>query len=73
MSEKPPLGIIPKQFYEIQRVKDISRALYEYSQTNYLTDNKDDYDTFIEWTEELLERLGNLADKAYAKTMGKRW
>lgn len=69
MSEKPPIGIMPKQVYEIQRVKDISRALYEYSQTDYLVDNKDNFDLFIDWTEELQERLGNLADNIYSRTM----
>jgi len=28
---KPPLEITPKHIYEIQRVQDICRALYEYS------------------------------------------
>jgi hypothetical protein len=53
---KPPLGIMPKKFYELQRIQEISRALYEYSHF----EGKMDYDLLIRWSEELTERLSNL-------------
>lgn len=49
---KPPLGVMPKKFYELQRAQDICRALYEY--INY---EKSNYDTLIEWCKELSVRL----------------
>ena len=54
--EKLPLGVMPKNIYELKRVKDLSRALYEYS--NYHTEGN--YDLMIKWAEELVERLSDL-------------
>lgn len=59
---KPPLGIMPKNIFELFRVQDISRALYE-----YICEDKNDveiqnikYDLLIEWSKELTERLETL-------------
>ena len=52
---KPPLGVMPKNIYELKRVHEISRALFEYS---YHTE--ENYDLMIKWAEELVERLSNL-------------
>jgi hypothetical protein len=49
---KPLLGIMPKEFYELQRAQDICRVLYEY--INY-EDIK--YDLMIEWANELINKL----------------
>ena len=54
---KPPLGIMPKHIYELQRVQDICRALQEYSCYENSIHN---YELMIEWSEELVERLSNL-------------
>ena len=54
---KPPLGITPKHIYELQRVQNICRALYEYSSYEQSINN---YELMIKWTEELNERLSNL-------------
>ena len=54
---KSPLGITPKHIYELQRVQDICRALQEYSCYEVSIHN---YELMIKWSEELVERLGNL-------------
>jgi len=54
---KPPLGIMPKHIYELQRVQDICRALHEYSCYEQSINN---YELMIKWTEELNERLSHL-------------
>ena len=56
---KPPLGIMPKHIYEIQRVKEITRALHEYAESDYLINY---YDLMIQWSNELIERLKTLKE-----------
>jgi len=51
---KPPLGVMPKDIFEYQRIKDLSRALYEYIEIN-----SKDYELLSIWSEELTERLNN--------------
>ena len=52
---KPPLGVIPKNILELQRVQDLCRALYEYS-----TYEEVDYELMIKWSDELNDRLYGL-------------
>lgn len=52
---KPPLGVMPKQIYELQRIQDLCRALYEYS--HYDDSN---LESMIKWSEELTDRLKTL-------------
>jgi len=52
---KPPLGVIPKNIYELQRVQDLCRALYERSVYEEV-----DYELMIKWSEELNDRLYGL-------------
>ena len=52
---KPPLGVMPRNLFERQRVQELSRALYEYIDAG----NKD-YDMLVKWSEELQDRLWNL-------------
>lgn len=54
---KPPLGIIPKNIFELKRVQDICRALYEYSQYENTVNS---YEHMIKWSEELTDKLYNL-------------
>ena len=54
---KPSLGIIPKRFFEEERVQDLCGALYRRSHYNNSTSN---YETMIKWAEELVERLYDL-------------
>jgi len=54
---KPPLGITPKNIYELQRIQDICRALQEYS---YYETSINNYESMIKWSEVLNERLGRL-------------
>ena len=54
---KPPLGIMPKHIYEIQRVQDICRVLHEYSCYEVSIHN---YELMLDWSEELNERLNHL-------------
>ena len=55
LKSKPPLGVIPKNIYELQRVQDLCRALYEYS-----TYEEVDIELMIKWSEELNDRLYGL-------------
>ena len=52
---KPPLGVMPKNIYELKRVQDLCRALYEYS-----TYEEIDYELMIKWSDELNDRLYGL-------------
>ena len=52
---KPPLGVMPKDIYELKRVQDLCRALYEYS-----TYEETNYELMIKWSDELQYRLGIL-------------
>lgn len=54
---KPPLGVMPKKFYELRRIQDLTRVLYEYSNYANIEDN---YEVMVRWSEELTERLSNL-------------
>ena len=59
---KPPLGVMPKDIYELKRVQDLCRALYERS-----TYEEMDLAFMIKWADELNDRLyglkGNKNDK----------
>ena len=50
-----PLGVMPESIFERQRVKELSRALFE-----YIDAGNEDYDMLIKWSEELQDRLQNL-------------
>lgn len=52
---KPPLGVMPKNIFELKRVQDLCRALYERS-----TYEEIDYELMSNWSEELNDRLFNL-------------
>jgi len=52
---KPPLGVILKNIYELQRVQDLCRALHEYS-----TYEEVDIELMVKWSEELNDRLYGL-------------
>ena len=54
---KPPLGITPKHIYELQRIQEITRALYEYSR---YVNSIYSCELMINWSEELNERLNHL-------------
>lgn len=54
---KPPLGITPKYIFELQRVQELCRALYEYSHYENSIDN---YEYMRKWADELLGRLNEL-------------
>jgi len=60
MINKPPLGIIPKKYFEEQRVMEICRALNDYAQYAQYNKNESTYEYMIRWAEELTERLNNL-------------
>lgn len=51
-TERPPLGIIPPKFcdFYIERVRDLSRSIYQYIQYDKTLENKSVY---IHWAEEL--------------------
>ena len=51
---KPPLGVTPKYIFEIQRIQNLTRALYEYAHFNPSDMN---YSSMLDWTKELFERL----------------
>jgi hypothetical protein len=60
---KPPLGVMPKDIYELVRVQELCRALYERS-----TFEEVDYNLMIKWSDELSDRLYGLKDdKLYKK------
>ncbi len=50
-----PLGVIPRNIFEEQRVQELCRALYDYSRYKELK-----VDLMHEWAEELVDRLFNL-------------
>ena len=52
---KPPLGVMPKQIFELQRVQELCRALYDRSIFEEV-----DYNLMIKWSEELNDRLYGL-------------
>ncbi len=51
--ERPPMGATPKKIYELKRVQELSKAIYDYS-------HSDRYRTMIKWAEELVDRLHDL-------------
>jgi hypothetical protein len=53
-AEKPPLGVAPKWLFEEERIKDLCRALHEYSQ--YKVD-EDTAKLMASWSYELGSRL----------------
>jgi len=52
---KPPLGVMPKNIYELKRVQDLCKALYERS-----IFEETDYELMIKWSDELNDRLYGL-------------
>lgn len=57
---KPPLGVTPKYIFEIKRIQELTRSLYEYAHHNSTEMN---YDFMLEWGKELLERLENQKER----------
>lgn len=57
-SNKPPIGIMPEELFEIGRVKDLCRALHDYTQQEEV-----DLNLIKLWAYELLDRLDGLHDK----------
>lgn len=55
--EKPPLGVMPRRIYEMQRIQDLCRALYDYSKFD-----KFNIGLMKEWTCELIDRLYDIED-----------
>ena len=55
VKSKPPLGVMPKNIFELKRVQDLCRALYERS----IFENVD-YELMSKWCEKLNDRLFNL-------------
>ena len=55
--EKPPLGVMPRRIYEMQRIQDLCRALYDYSKLDKLN-----IGLMKEWTCELIDRLYDIED-----------
>ena len=56
--QKPPIGVMPNRIYEMNRIRDLTRALYEYAQY----DIKNNTAIMLEWVEELTLRLECLDD-----------
>jgi hypothetical protein len=55
---KPPLGVMPRDIYELQRVQELTRALYDYSRYEEL-----DLELMLKWADELDDRLFNLTQE----------
>lgn len=54
---KPPLGVMSKDIFELFRVQELCKALY-----NHSTFEEVDYDLMIKWSNELNDRLYGLKD-----------
>ena len=54
---KPPLGVTPKNIFEMIRVQDLTRALQDYAHNDTSINN---YELMLGWAEELVERLEDL-------------
>ena len=54
---KPPLGVMPRDLYELLRIQELCRALYERS-----TFEEVDYDLMTKWSDELSDRLYGLKE-----------
>ncbi len=54
---EPSLGVMPKKMYEVNRVEDLCRALYDRSIQEPVEDNVNIMHT---WAEELVDRLWDL-------------
>lgn len=57
--QKPPLGITPESYYEIERISELISALQRYS------DFYGYHENMIKWTEELFYRLNRLKENGY--------
>jgi len=57
IAHKPPLGVMPKEIYEITRIQDITRALYDYAYDEEIMKH---LDPMIKWSKELSDRLNLL-------------
>lgn len=64
---KPPLGVSPTYIYEIQRIQNICRALYEYSYFNVPDIN---CDSMVKWCNELEQRLNSYKEIIKDKQKG---
>ena len=54
MQSKSPIGVTPEYIFEVQRIQELTRALYEYS---YYNPTEMKFDLMMEWTQELFRRL----------------
>ncbi len=52
---KPPLGVLPRNLFEEQRILELSRALYE-----YISVGNKNYTLLTKWAEEIQDRVWNL-------------
>lgn len=53
---KPPLGVTPEYIYEEKRIRELTRAINDYSNFNI----KNNKDILIQWSKELIKRLENI-------------
>jgi hypothetical protein len=59
-SPKPPLGVVPEKVYEMNRIYDLSRIIYEYCEFDCTQMDFKNTDSILMWTNELISRLNNL-------------
>lgn len=57
MTNKPPLGVMQEQFYEVHRIQDLSRAIYEYCVYKSSERDFSEIESLITWIDELKRRL----------------
>jgi hypothetical protein len=55
---KPPLEVTPRDIYELQRIQELTRALYDYSRYEEL-----DLELMLKWADELDDRIFNLTQE----------
>jgi len=55
---KPPLGMKSEVFWIIDRIQDLTRAIYEYSHVGY--GQEFNAPLLLKWTKELHDRLDSL-------------
>lgn len=72
-AEKPPLGVEPKRFHAERRMKDLARAIYEYTNFAFIVGVAlSEYPQIFEWIEELGELsrfLRGIEQKAKAEEL----
>lgn len=59
-AEKPPIGVMPRWLFEKQRIKELSRAIYAY--TDCCTSEEK---LILEWAKELHERTQWLEENRF--------